>query len=81
MRQITINIPENKYSFFLELVKNLGLEKVKESPTGSTGEGKGRKTVGNSVASLRGRLHLTKEQYKNFHLYINDSRNEWNRGI
>jgi len=30
MKQITINIPDNKYSFFLELVKNLGLEKVKE---------------------------------------------------
>ena len=32
MRQITINIPDNKYSFFMELVKNLGLEKVKEEP-------------------------------------------------
>ena len=30
MRQITINVPENRYSFFLELVKNLGLEKVGE---------------------------------------------------
>lgn len=30
MKQITINIPDNKYSFFLELIKNLGLEKVKE---------------------------------------------------
>jgi hypothetical protein len=30
MKQITVNIPDNKYSFFLELVKNLGLEKVKE---------------------------------------------------
>lgn len=32
MKQITIKIPDNKYSFFLELVKNLGLEKVKEEP-------------------------------------------------
>ena len=32
MKKITINIPDNKYSFFLELVKNLGLEKVKEEP-------------------------------------------------
>ncbi|MCC5929443.1 MAG: hypothetical protein JJU28_09380 [Cyclobacteriaceae bacterium] len=32
MKQITINIPDNKYSFFLELLKNLGLEKVKEKP-------------------------------------------------
>jgi len=30
MKQITLNIPEDKYSFFLELVENLGLEKVKE---------------------------------------------------
>lgn len=32
MKKITIMIPDNKYSFFLELVKNLGLEKVKEEP-------------------------------------------------
>lgn len=32
MKQITLNIPDNKYEFFLELVKNLGLEKVKEEP-------------------------------------------------
>lgn len=32
MKQITINIPDNKYSFFLELIKNLGLEKVGENP-------------------------------------------------
>jgi hypothetical protein len=81
MRQITINIPENKYSFFLELVKNLGLEKVKDLPSESTGESKEQKAVGNPVTSLRGRLHLSKEQYKDFHLYVNDSRNEWNRGI
>ena len=38
MKQITINIPDNKYSFFLELVKNLGLEKVKEEPIESNRE-------------------------------------------
>lgn len=38
MRQITINIPDNKYSFFLELVKNLGLEKVKEEPVEASQE-------------------------------------------
>jgi hypothetical protein len=26
MKQITLNIPENKYEFFLELVQNLGFE-------------------------------------------------------
>lgn len=30
MRQITINVPENQYAFFLELVENLGLERTKE---------------------------------------------------
>jgi hypothetical protein len=38
VRQITINIPDNKYSFFLELVKNLGLEKVKEEPVEASQE-------------------------------------------
>jgi hypothetical protein len=38
MKQITINIPDNKYSFFLELVKNLGLEKVKEEPVDTSEE-------------------------------------------
>jgi hypothetical protein len=35
MRQIIINIPDNKYSFFLELLKNLGLENMKEEPSDS----------------------------------------------
>ena len=28
MKQITLNIPDNKYSFFLELVKSLGFVKT-----------------------------------------------------
>ncbi len=32
MRQVTVKIPDHMYSFFLELVKKLGLEKVKEEP-------------------------------------------------
>lgn len=28
MKQITINIPENMYGFFMELIQKLGLEKV-----------------------------------------------------
>ena len=36
MKQITLNVPDNKYSLFLELVKNLGLEKVKEEPIEAT---------------------------------------------
>lgn len=28
MKQVVLNIPDNKYSFFMELVKNLGFIKV-----------------------------------------------------
>ena len=27
MKQVTLNIPDNKFSFFMELVKNLGFAK------------------------------------------------------
>jgi hypothetical protein len=30
MKQIILNVPDNKYQFFLELVKNLGFVKVKD---------------------------------------------------
>ncbi len=30
MKQVTLNIPENKYQFFMELLQNLGLEKTQE---------------------------------------------------
>ena len=30
MRQVTLNIPENKYKFFIELVNNLGFERTEE---------------------------------------------------
>jgi len=38
MKQVTLNIPDSKYSFFIELIKNLGLEKVKEEPVGDSQE-------------------------------------------
>ncbi|MGC9352735.1 MAG: hypothetical protein ACP5D9_02790 [Mariniphaga sp.] len=28
MKQVVLNIPDNKYSFFMELVKNLGFVKI-----------------------------------------------------
>ena len=34
-----------------------------------------------NTSALRGKLHLSDEQYKNFNNYLNDSRNEWNRDI
>lgn len=30
MKQVTLNIPENKFNFFMELVKNLGFVKATE---------------------------------------------------
>lgn len=30
MKQITLNIPDDKYTFFLELMENLGFEKTDE---------------------------------------------------
>lgn len=30
MKQITLNIPDNKYQFFIELIANLGFEKSAE---------------------------------------------------
>ena len=34
MKKVVLNIPDNKYSFFMELVKSLGFIKVKEeTPT------------------------------------------------
>ncbi len=30
MKRVTLNIPDNKYSFFMELVKSLGFVKVAE---------------------------------------------------
>jgi hypothetical protein len=38
MKQITLSIPDHKYPFFLELVKNLGFVKVKEEPENSSQE-------------------------------------------
>lgn len=30
MKEVTLKIPDNKYSFFMELVGNLGFEKVED---------------------------------------------------
>ena len=37
MKQITVNVPDSKFAFFMELIENLGLEKVNEEAAG-TGE-------------------------------------------
>ncbi len=38
MKRFTINIPDNKYSFFVELMKHLGLERVIEEPVEASQE-------------------------------------------
>jgi hypothetical protein len=30
MKQVILNIPDNKYQFFIELVRNLGFDKAEE---------------------------------------------------
>ncbi len=30
MKQVTLNIPDNKYQFFMELVRNLGFDKPED---------------------------------------------------
>jgi hypothetical protein len=32
MKQVTLYIPDNKYTFFMELVKSLGFVKVSDNP-------------------------------------------------
>lgn len=38
MKQIVLNVPDNKYQFFLELVKSLPFVKIKEEHTLSINE-------------------------------------------
>ena len=63
----------------MELVKNLGLEKVKDESFENID--KEQNSTVKRVSVLRGKLHLSNEQHKEFHQNIKDSRNEWNRGI
>ncbi len=81
MKQITLNIPDDKYAFFLELVEHLGLEKVNDRPLINSGEHQEQQVGANRVASLRGKLQLSNKQYEDFHQYVADSRHEWNRRI
>ena len=31
MKQVTLNIPDNQYTFFIELIRKLGLDPIEES--------------------------------------------------
>ncbi|WP_114752647.1 hypothetical protein [Pleomorphovibrio marinus] len=78
MKLITLKIPDSKYAFFLELIKNLGLEKIKHKPSESKDK---LNEAGSGLSSLRGKLHLTEKQYRDFQQHVNNSREEWNRRI
>lgn len=46
-----------------------------------TDEVQEEKTSKKKTVKLRGTLHLSDEQYKDFQQHTNDIRNEWNRNI
>ncbi|MGJ3235678.1 hypothetical protein [Marivirga sp.] len=79
MKQITLNIPDNKYTFFMELVKNLGIEKVKNPSMKENDGTKKKKASMNKISSLRGKLQLNEKQLNDFHQHVKNSREEWNR--
>jgi len=74
----TVLIPKNT-DLHLSIPKDY-IGKQVEVLVYTTDEVKEEKIASNA-ASLRGKLHLSNEQYKDFHQYLNDSRNEWNRDI
>ncbi len=44
-------------------------------------EVKEKRIAPENIASLRGKLNLSNDQYEKFQQYLKDSRNEWNRDI
>jgi hypothetical protein len=81
MKKITLNIPDNKYSFFLELVRNLGIEKVSTQHSLNSGELKVKQTDKTDVSSLRRKLELSDQQYNDFAQDVKNSREEWSQDI
>jgi hypothetical protein len=81
MKEVTIKIPDNKYSFVLELLQNLGIEHVNVSTSDSSAAKDEQKSAKVDISTLRGKLCLTTGQYQDFEQYIQDSRNEWERNI
>jgi hypothetical protein len=62
MKQITLNIPENKYRFFLDLVSNLGFIKVQENDNLSQDQREFVEDLKDSLAQvdlhLKGKINL-----------------------
>lgn len=59
MKQITLNIPENKYRFFLDLINNLGFIKVKDDDNLSQDQREFVEDLKDSLAQVD--LHLKGE--------------------
>lgn len=53
MKQVTINIPDSKYKFFIELVKSLDFTKVEEQPSVKKLNSKQKSFVGDVKQSLK----------------------------
>lgn len=66
MKQVTIKIPDNKYAFFIELIKNLGFEKVEEHSTKTKDEVLNNIEQGFKELKLVQEGKLTSRSAKNF---------------
>lgn len=82
MKQITLNTPDDKYQFFIELIDNLGLHNAvnKDLSFKKTAEKENKKDE-NSVSTLRGKLKITNNQLNNFQKHVKNSREKWQRDI
>lgn len=82
MKQITLNIPDEKYPFFIELINNLGFHDVvnKDLSFKKTAE-KANKKDGNSASTLRGKLIINNNQLNDFQKHVKNSREKWQRDI
>ncbi|MGM0582651.1 MAG: hypothetical protein ACQETL_18385 [Bacteroidota bacterium] len=82
MKQITLNIPDDKYQFFIELIDNLGLQEVvnKDISYKKTAD-KENKKDGNSASTLRGKLKINNNQLNDFQKHVKNSREKWQRDI
>jgi len=82
MKQITLNIPDDKYQFFIELVENLGLHSVVNnelSPKKASAKEGGNNNK--TASSLRGKLKINNNQLNDFQKHVENRREKWQRDI
>lgn len=74
MQQLTVNIPDNKIAFFMDLAKNLGF-----TIENSIQKSSSRQIKSGRASGLRGKMSpMTNEQIDQ---QFNDMRNEWQKDI